>query len=44
MYNTCNIGIQMKRKDLTQTFMVIQIEKTHFGLYGLYKNILALYI
>ena len=34
--------IQMKRKELTKTFMMISKLKTPFGLYGLYTNILAL--
>ena len=37
-----NIGIQIKRKELTKTCLwEFQIEQ-HFGFHGLYKNILAL--
>ena len=32
----------MKQKELTKQFMMVQIEKKNFGLYGLYKNISAL--
>ena len=43
---TDNIGIQIKLKEPTKTFMMIekklkQIEKNPIGLHGLYKNISA---
>ena len=37
-----NIGIQMKRKQLTKIFMMISNLKKN-GFYGLYKNTLAIY-
>ena len=37
-----NIGIQMKRKELTKSFMMIQNWKKPFGLHGLNRNISAL--
>ena len=34
-----SVGIQMKRKELTKTFMMISNrKKTHFGLHDLYKK------
>ena len=38
----CNIGIQIKREELTKTFMMIYNWKKPFGLHGLFKNISAL--
>ena len=38
---THNIGIQMKLKELTKTFMML-IEKKTLVVYGLHKNILTL--
>ena len=32
-----NIGSQMKRKELTKTFMMISNWKKHFGLHGLHN-------
>ena len=37
--NIGNIGIQMKRKELTKTFMMISIWKIHSSLHDLYENI-----
>ena len=39
---TPNIGIQMKRRELTKTFLMILNWKKPFGLHSLYKNISAL--
>ena len=39
---THNIGIQMKRKELTKTFMMISNSKTPFGLQGFHKKHSAL--
>ena len=36
------IGIEMKWKELTRTFMMIPNWKITCGLHGLYKNILEL--
>ena len=33
------MGIQMKQKELTNTFMMISNWKKMFGLHGLYKDI-----
>ena len=38
-----NICIQMRRKELTKTFMMISNCKKNFGLHGLYENISTLY-
>ena len=42
MTETHDKNIQMKKKKLIKTFMMISNWKKHFGLHGLYKNILAL--
>ena len=45
MYNSRephNIGIQIKLKELTKTFMMISKWNKPFDLYGLYSNISAL--
>ena len=36
---TRNIGNQIRRKELTKTFMMISNWKNHFGLHGFYKKI-----
>ena len=36
-----NIGIQMKLRQLTETFVTISNWKNPFGLHGLYTNISA---
>ena len=40
--HTHNIGIQMKRKERTETSMMISNCKRPFSLHGLYNNITAL--
>ena len=40
-YHTC-VGIKMKQKELTKTFIMISNWKNPFGFYGLYKNMSAL--
>ena len=42
MAHNIHLGIQMKQKGLTKTFIMVQIEKKNFVLHGLYKNISAL--
>ena len=37
-----NIGILMKRKELTKTFMIISNRKNPFALHGVYTDISAL--
>ena len=39
---THKIGIQMKRKELTKTFMMTSNWKKPFDLHGLYKHIPAI--
>ena len=39
LYCTHNIGVQLKRKELLRHLRLFKIEKNHFGLHGLSKNI-----